>query len=146
MFCLSCLAFSCVCFFFFFFFFIEYQMLWRHLFCKNKPYFCWTFFSQIDKTNSPNFEMSSLLLKNLATNINMFLIFLTWKSRESLVKKSWFKSYKMFFKLSVKVLRIRILFQKMLNCTLFSCIWVAFWPKSLPKPTIGDLTELPHTP
>ena len=38
----------------------------------------------------------------------------------------------------------------MLNYTLFSFIWIAFWPKSLgalpPKPPMGKLAVLPHNP
>ena len=34
-----------------------------------------------------------------------------------------------------------IVLQKVLNCTLFPYIWIAFWP----QPPIGDLTALPHT-
>ena len=34
-----------------------------------------------------------------------------------------------------------ILLQKVLNCTLFSCIWIAFWPQT-PN---GGFKALPHT-
>ena len=60
--------------------------------------------------------------------------FLTWKSRQTFAKKIWLKRYKTFSKLSIKVVRMTIrlyLTPEVLNCTLFSFIWIAFLPQIL---------------
>ena len=51
-----------------------------------------------------------------------------------------FRETKFLFTLQARQIAY-ILLQKVLNCTLFSCIWIAFWPKT----TNGRLTALAHT-
>ena len=51
---------------------------------------------------------NAFLYKHLRWLLLMFITFLTGKSRRGFAEKSWFKSYRTFFKLSVKVVRSAI--------------------------------------
>ena len=83
----------------------------------------------------------------------IFLLLLTLKSRQSIAKTSWFRSYKTFFKVSVKVVRVTIFLyvtpKRVKLYTIFLCS-DSILDKVLggfgPKPSMGELTALPHTP
>ena len=79
--------------------------------------------------------------------------FLTWKSRKSFAKKNLFKSFKMFCKVSVKVvsvtIRLYIISERVKLCTIFLhlvSIFANIFRGFASKVTMGEPIVHPHAP